>query len=262
MLITSRQLKTMPLAEIKRRLAFLRIPDRDLPEAVNRARYELQFEIGVLAISSLVAVAVAIGAMLAWFFVAQGASGGECPPSIISLWPPNAVLLRGLPSSLTNGWTQQLGSPLCTTEVCSSAVSLVWVVWLAFRIAADLLRPVSVLASKPFIWWAHIIIVGGFWIAALPMTDAYHRYSVSIGDPLWFAVPKRAFFISLAFWLLGVALFFDIAFIRRWLYVHLFAGASQLTASPQATKQGDEPDGRKPTSIPIEDIIPPGNRKL
>jgi hypothetical protein len=48
MLIGSRQLRNLPLVEIKRRLAFLRIAARDeLPEPINCARYGFHFEVGV-----------------------------------------------------------------------------------------------------------------------------------------------------------------------------------------------------------------------
>jgi hypothetical protein len=189
-------------------------PRADLDEARSRAWYEFQYDLAIFVFTSAIPAGAALLA-LSIAFLAARFSAGTCPMALVGIWPPNRFVLQGLGPPLTNGWTQQLGSPLCVVELCSSAVAGVWIVWLIFRIGVDAYRPVAFVGpSWPFVWTALGAVVL-IWTASLPMSDHFDLHTISIGDPLGWILLKRASFISVAFWMLGYSQFHLVSFLRN-----------------------------------------------
>jgi hypothetical protein len=213
MRLTSAGFSTVPVEELARRYRFLAISPRgDLSEAQNRSRYEFQFDLFVFGLSSLIAGVIAFVGLTVGYFVAQSFRG-DCPIFIIALWPPNLILLHGLTPFQAMGWTQNFGSPLCTSEICNSTVAIVWVIWLVSRVIADATRPIAA-AAKKVPWYFYIIVVVWIAAAALPMSTRNDLHTINIGSPLQVILLKRAAFISVAFWFFGFVQFLSAPQLR------------------------------------------------
>jgi hypothetical protein len=206
MRISSNGFSKLPVEELARRYKFLTISPRgDLTEAQNRSRYEFQFDLFVFGVSSLIAAAGAFTGLVIGFYIAESLRG-DCPMSVVALWPPNLILLHGLTPFQALGWTQELGSPLCTSEICNSIVATVWVVWIVFRVICDIRR--SVIQQKKKVP-LYLYIISVVWIVAavLPMSTRNDLHTINIESSLQVILIKRWAFISAAFWFFGFVQF-------------------------------------------------------
>jgi hypothetical protein len=195
------------IGEFREKYAFLRLPPLALDAEKDRQRYMWTYELFVLFRSSLVAFLLII--FLYFLFPIFWKNGTLIMNISLYLWPWNSNELNQL-GSAGNLSTDAIAR-LITLNGISSGV---WTIWLLTRLRVELSRSDYFILSYKFVFFTLIASLGSWSIATSRLADYFSMIAPSLVDSEFFLSFKNTIWISAAYLMTGMTLFFLVSLCR------------------------------------------------
>jgi hypothetical protein len=194
--------RRLPIEDIRRKYAFLRLTPKTLPLDVERDRYDLNFEYYRLSVSlMLFAFVFLAGAIIILAFTPQAL----CHGWLSNLWPPNAFLLANVnPTEVSPPFR----SAACPIVSIGSWGACVLAPWLVFCLFWELRRRDHYESRGPLtVFTLTIAVIALWWMCTAPLDRDFNAWTANLAEPIYAGAVKRGLLQLIASSATGVWLF-------------------------------------------------------